>query len=100
MAEYIDRNLIEWYGCDYKDDLCKECSGCSHAKCSHAQVMQIPTADVIEREKIEQAIAEIKDGYYGNEEKSETDSERADAFNNGLSYALEILDKLIEREGK
>lgn len=54
MAEYIDRNLIEWYGCDYeKDPDCenRECSSCSHAKGSHAQVMQIPTADVIERSK-------------------------------------------------
>ena len=47
------------------------------------------------RSKIDKAIEEIKEGYYGNEEKSETDSERADAFNNGLSYALEILEENI-----
>ncbi len=55
MAEYIDRNLIEWYGCDFEDDSCKnkECSGCYHAECSHSQVMNIPTADVVERHKYE-----------------------------------------------
>lgn len=49
MAEYIDRDLIEWYGCDFEDGGCenRECSGCSHAECSHSQVMQIPTANVI-----------------------------------------------------
>jgi len=50
MAEYIDRNLIEWYGCDFENDSCKnrECSGCHLAECSHSQVMGIPTANVIE----------------------------------------------------
>lgn len=50
MAEYIDRDLIEWYGCNFEKPSCKnrECSGCSHAEISHSQVMQIPTADVIE----------------------------------------------------
>lgn len=61
MAQYIDRNLIEWYGCDFEDDSCKnrECSGCSHAECSHSQVMQIPTADVVECKKIDKAIEEM-----------------------------------------
>ena len=62
MAEYIDRNLIEWYGCDFENASCenRECSGCSHAECSHSQVMQIPTADVIERSKIDKAIEEME----------------------------------------
>lgn len=62
MAEYIDRNLIEWYGCDFEDGSCEnlECSACSRANCSHSQVMQIPTADVVEREKIDKAIEEIE----------------------------------------
>lgn len=61
MAEYIDRNLIEWYGCDFENASCenRECSGCSHAECSHSQVMQIPQADVIERSKIDKAIKEL-----------------------------------------
>ncbi len=55
MAEYIDRNLIEWYGCNYENSDCenRECSGCSHAECLHSQVMQIPTADVVERSEYE-----------------------------------------------
>lgn len=66
MAEYIDRNLIEWYGCDFEDGSCehRECSECSHAECSHSQVMQIPTAYVVEKEKINQAIEEIKQTLY------------------------------------
>ncbi len=62
MAEYIDRDLIEWYGCNFENASCKnrECSGCSHAECSHSQVMQIPKADVIEREKIDKAIEEMQ----------------------------------------
>ena len=61
MAEYIDRDLIEWYGCNFEEPSCKnrECSGCYHAECSHSQVMQIPTADVIERSK-DKAIEEIE----------------------------------------
>ncbi len=49
MAEYIDRNLIEWYGCDFEDGSCehKECLECSQAECSHTQVMQIPTVNAI-----------------------------------------------------
>lgn len=68
MAEYIDRNLIEWYGCNFEDGSCenRECSSCSHAECSHSQVMQIPPADVIERSKIDKAIFEIKaKSYFG-----------------------------------
>ncbi len=55
MAEYIDRDLIEWYGCNFEDASCenRECSGCSHAECSHSQVMQIPTADVVKRSTME-----------------------------------------------
>lgn len=72
MAEYIDRNLIEWYGCDYEkapDCENRECSSCSHAKGSHAQVMQIPTADVIERSKIDKVIEEIIK--YRNDEQND-----------------------------
>lgn len=62
MAEYIDRNLIEWYGCDFENASCenRECSGCSHAECSHSQVMQIPKADVIERAEYEKVLEENK----------------------------------------
>ena len=61
MAEYIDRDLIEWYGCDFEEPSCenRDCSGCSHAECSHTQVMQIPPVDVIERDKVNKAIKEM-----------------------------------------
>ena len=51
--------------------------------------------EAVGHSKIDDIIFEIKAGYYGDEEMSETDSERADAFNNGLSYALEILKRNI-----
>ncbi len=51
MAEYIDRDLIEWCECSYKNAGCenRDCSGCSHARCFHSQVMQIPPVDVVQR---------------------------------------------------
>ena len=77
MAEYIDRNLIEWYGCDFENDSCKnrECSSCSHAECSHSQVMQIPIADVVEREKINKAIEEITGYARFHRDKTHNDTE-------------------------
>lgn len=87
MAEYIDREKLIPDRCYY------EPYGYEAISCE--QIFHEDVANVVEREKIDKAIAEIKDGYYSNEEKSETDSERADAFNNGLSYALEILKRNI-----
>lgn len=48
MAEYIDRDLIKWYGCNFENPSCenRDCSDCSHAECSHAQVMQLPSIKV------------------------------------------------------
>lgn len=37
--------------------------------------------------------AEIWDLHYGNEEKSMTDEERADAYNNAIRQAIKIIDK-------
>ena len=61
MAEYIDRNLIEWFGCDFEDGSCeyKECSECSQAECLHTQVMQIPVADVVERREINKVLNRV-----------------------------------------
>ena len=96
MAEYIEKETLdsELYNRFHDED---EPSNITDVRLGSVRnfVRDFPTVDVVEREKIEQAIAEIKDGYYGNEEKSETDSERADAFNNGLNYALEILKRNI-----
>ena len=96
MAEYIEKETLdsELYNRFHDED---EPSNITDVRLGSVRnfVRDFPTVDVVEREKIEQSIAEIKDGYYGNEEKSETDSERADAFNNGLNYALEILKRNI-----
>ena len=86
MAEYIDRNLIKWYGCNFENASCenRECSGCSHAECSHTQVMQIPTADVVERSKIDKAIEEMKMEVYCD-----------NGFSQGVQRAIEILKRNI-----
>lgn len=48
--ELIDREKIEWYGCNFETPRCesenRKCSECSHAECSHAQVMQLPSIKV------------------------------------------------------
>ena len=48
--ELIDREKIEWYGCNFETPECesenRKCSECSHAECSHAQVMQLPSIKV------------------------------------------------------
>ena len=48
--ELIDREKIEWYGCNFETPECesenRKCSECSHAECSHAQVMQLPSTKV------------------------------------------------------
>ena len=111
MAEYIDRNLIEWYGCDFEDGSCehRECSECSQAECSHTQVMQIPVADVVEREKIKQAIEEIEQTLYVDslifgelidfKDGKISADDVIEEFNRVTrKEVLEILDKMIESE--
>ena len=91
MAEYIDRNLIEWYGCDFEDGSCehRECSECSQAECSHTQVMQIPTVQAIPLDKVKQAREEIEHlSSYGKE-----------TYYRAIDDVLAILDELIESEG-
>ena len=63
MADYIDRSLIEWHGCRFVDPTCenRECSDCSYAKCSHAQVMQIPPAEVVDRAEFDKMVQILKD---------------------------------------
>ena len=113
MAEYIDRNLIEWYGCDFEDGSCehRECSDCSQAECSHTQVMQIPTVQAIPLDKVKRAREQIideKDFAYADFEQykeevlhAESDELPDDDFRYGMERCLEILDKLIEEsEGK
>ena len=47
---------------------------------------------------LEDIKAEIKEYRYGDEEASETDRNRAEAYNFGLGTALEIIDKHMESE--
>ncbi len=47
-----------------------------------------PTVDVLDKIR-----TEIWDGLYGQEEMNETNPERAEAFNNGLNYCIDIIDK-------
>lgn len=70
MAEYIDRTQIKWYGCDFEGGkaCCKnqgDCSKCIHGNCDHDEVMNIPHANVVEREKIDKAIEEIEQKFDG-----------------------------------
>lgn len=96
MAEYIDRDLIEWYGCNFEEPSCKnrECSGCSHAECSHSQVMQIPTADVVERAEFEKLHKEYK--HYRR--LAEQDNNLRSKINKAIKD-IEDLDPITERVG-
>lgn len=96
MAEYIDRNKIRWFGCDWEnhcDEYNNDCSKCPHGECEHDQVVSIPLADVIEREKIDKAIEEIKGQFYVLL-KDETSIEEL-WWNNALEKSLEILKRNI-----
>lgn len=54
----------------------------------------------IEREVLDKIRAEIWDLQYGDEEKSMTDEDRADAYNNAIRQVIEIIDKYkAESEG-
>lgn len=55
----------------------------------------------IEREVLDNIRAEIWDLQYGDEEKSMTDEDRADVYNNAIRQVIEIIDKYkSESEGK
>ena len=47
----------------------------------------------IEREVLDKIRAEIWDLQYGDEEKSMTDEDRADAYNNAIRQVIEVVDK-------
>ena len=49
-------------------------------------------------EKLDSIRAEIWDLQYGDEEKSMTDEDRAEAYNNAIIQAIEIIDKYRESE--
>lgn len=52
---------------------------------------QVKTEEYINKDD---AIFEIKEAVYGNEEMEHTDKERAEAFNNGLDCCVDILNNL------
>ena len=121
MAEYIDREQIKWH-CEYENpQLCdkEDCkNNCSNLECSYQEVMQIPTADVVERgeyervlkninflsqqngknldtifdlrSKIDKAIAEIEELKHKN-----TDVEGYRWWNNAIENVLHILERNI-----
>ena len=90
MAEYIDRTQLEpdteWS--DYYDDfICY----------SQSQINSLPTADVIERSKIDKAIEEIKEvsfkHYFEHGEYIGEITEQCEVVK--LNYVLEILKRNI-----
>lgn len=79
---------------------CMECvvENYTCAECNEAFEMAIKA---LEQEPILDRIRDkIWDLQYGPEEKSMTDEDRADAYNNAISQAIEIIDKYkAKREG-
>ena len=92
MAEYIDTNLLiekmsrlRGCSCSYSDGIIDEIEDI---------MSDIPTANVVEREKIDKAIEEIKGQFYVLL-KDETTVEEL-WWNNALEKTLEILKRNIE----
>ena len=85
MAEYIDKNMINERMLEYA-----VISGLNHHKMS-AFILNIPTADVIERYKIDKAIAEIKELY--TEWENSTDDAKLES--NPFGAVLNILQRNI-----
>lgn len=66
MAKYVNKENVDFH-CPYHEDcpyhdmgLSSDCLKCSEYVIDYQEFMQIPTADVIERSKINKAIEEIK----------------------------------------
>ncbi len=78
--------------CDYKF---YEISGV--AICEESFKKMKPLEDEMNK-LLDKIRAEIWDLQYDDEEKSETDEDRADAYNNGIIQAIEIIDKYKESE--
>lgn len=61
MAEYINREDV-YFHCSYNGEclgLSSDCEKCSDNVIDYQELMEIPTADVVERDKIDKAIEEI-----------------------------------------
>lgn len=85
MAEYIDKNR---FLVDMAENMFTD-------KTFHEIVQEQPTADVIEREKIDKAIEEIL-----LEHNHSVLSGKSKEYYNGVAKALDILKKRIEEEDK
>lgn len=62
MARYIDRESAH-FRCSYVGDCMgnrSDCEECAYRVIDYQDFMEIPTADVIEREKIDEAIDELR----------------------------------------
>ena len=62
MAEYVDKAQVFPY-CSYQGDCMgsgSDCQKCPDNVIDYQEFMEIPAADVIERGKIDAALAEIK----------------------------------------
>ena len=57
------------------------------------KIDNMPTVQAVPIEVLDKIRAEIWDLQYGDEEKSMTDEDRAEAYNNAIIQAIEIIDK-------
>ena len=58
MAEYIDKNDVDFY-CSYQGDCMgssSDCEKCWDYVVARQDFMRVPTSDVVEREKIDEAL--------------------------------------------
>lgn len=88
MAEYIDKKYL-----DRKFQIDMMCLRCGTIFDNQKIIDSLPTADVVEREKIDDAIEEIKGQFYVLL-KDETSIEEL-WWNNALEKTLEILKRNI-----
>lgn len=107
--ELIDRNQIEWYGCDFEG--CKDCikidrncSICGYAECSADEVRSLPV--ITEQEIVKPYLDKLKeklsqigfDHYFQCGEYLEEDVRKIKIMNFGR--AMEIIDNLLSEQGE
>ena len=68
--ELIEREKIQWFGCNFENEkTCKDargiCKKCFFATCNHDQVMNLPTVPAIPMERIKQLREEIEQKAWG-----------------------------------
>jgi hypothetical protein len=93
MAEYIDREDV-YFRCSYRGDclgLSSDCERCTDNVIDYQDFMKIPTADVVERSKVDKAIEKIKQDMIAH---SGTGEEVIQAYCDGLKKALKYLENI------